>query len=186
MSYPPLGSGEPDPSSAGDQPRYGAYGPTPPGGDSSAQAPPPYGQQPQGVPPYGQQPPYGQPSGAPSYGPPGLPPYNQQSGAPGYGAGGVPPYGGPPAYGPGQGDTSKDWMGVAALVLGIIGFCCGPAALAGLVFGILGTQAAANGQATNGGTAKAGLIVSIVAVVLVAGSLILQFTGVISNPFGDF
>ena len=87
--------------------------------------------------------------------------------------GGTPP---PPPPGGVPGAASqypKNWMGIAALIAGIVGFlliCCGgfgflPAA-AGVVFGILGRKAAQEGEANNAGMAMAGLILGGVSLLL--------------------
>ena len=59
-------------------------------------------------------------------------------------------------------------MGIASLVLGIVGLlgCCTlvPSILA-LVFGVIGRKKAAQGLATNGGMATAGMILGIVGIV---------------------
>lgn len=70
--------------------------------------------------------------------------------------------GGYPVPGPQNG------MGIASLVLGIVGLlgCCTlvPSILA-LVFGIIGRKKVAQGVATNGGMATAGMILGIVGIV---------------------
>jgi hypothetical protein len=69
------------------------------------------------------------------------------------------------------GNTSKNWMGITALILGIVGIpmacCCGLGILlggGGIALGILGKKAAAAGEASNSGMAKVGFILGIVAV----------------------
>lgn len=124
--------------------------PYPPAYDPYAQ---PYGQQ-----PYGQQPTSGQPYSPQPYG------YTVPAGV-GYGA--------PPS-------TQNNTPGLLAMIFGILsiplGFCCGllsvPAAIAGIVLGIIGIRKAAEGQASNRGMAIAGaicggvgILVSILAVV---------------------
>lgn len=93
--------------------------------------------------------------------PPPPPPPPPGMGQPPYpGAGGVP-------AGP------KNWMGILGIIASILGVvlaCCGifgliPAA-AGLVFGLLGRNAADAGEATNRGLAQAAFITGIVAVAL--------------------
>lgn len=125
----------------------------------------PYGQQPgqgpyaQGA--YGQQPPpYGQPAyGQPAYGQAGY-------GAPGYGAG-----------------TQKNNLGVWALVLGIVGFCCGPVSIAAIVLGRQSQAAADRGEATNRGQGTAGFVLGVIAACLWALSLILRATGTLTYDF---
>lgn len=87
--------------------------------------------------------------------------------------GGTPP---PPPGGPVPGAPSpfpKNWMGITALIAGIVGFlliCCGGLGflpgVGGVVLGILGRKAAQEGEANNGGMATAGLILGGVAVLL--------------------
>ncbi|TDB99485.1 DUF4190 domain-containing protein [Micromonospora fluostatini] len=149
-----------------------------PGQDPYGQQPSsgqPYGQQPTSGQPYGQQPTSGQPYGQQPYGqpdpyapPPQAPygqpdPYGQQ---PGYGAPTYPNAGYPqPA---GQNNT----LGLLAMILGIASIplaCCYmgiPLGIAGLVLGFLGKQKADQGQAANGGQAKAGLICGGIGIVL--------------------
>ncbi|RII09613.1 hypothetical protein DSC45_30405 [Streptomyces sp. YIM 130001] len=120
-----------------------------------AAGPPPYGQ--------GHPPPYGHPH---PYGRGHPQPYGQ----PGY------PYQGPPGYGyahpgrPGPGWPSippppGNGLGTTSLVLGIIaavGFVLWPLAIVlgvlSLIFGSIGRQKAARGEANNGGQALAGII----------------------------
>ncbi|MEV6671502.1 hypothetical protein [Streptomyces sp. NPDC051162] len=119
----------------------------------------PYGQMPYGpAAPYGQQPPYG-------YAPPGS-------------------YGYPVGpYGPGwqqPAPAAGNSLGVAALVLGIIGTVLSPTVFLGVVLGILaiifggiGRSKVSNGEADNGGQSLAGLILGGVG--LVASVLMLIF-----------
>ncbi|GGR44799.1 DUF4190 domain-containing protein [Streptomyces netropsis] len=143
--------------------------PTGPGTPSAYPGGAPYGQAPYAPPgypqspvqTYGQQPPYGQP-------PYGQPPYGQGD------------YGYPPAAVYGQGwqtprMTPNNGLGVAALVLGIIGtvlcwtlvisFICGVLAI---VFGAIGRGKVRTGEATNSGQALAGLILGGAALVATA------------------
>jgi uncharacterized membrane protein len=59
-------------------------------------------------------------------------------------------------------------MGVASLVLGIIGLLFAGVILGvlAIIFGNIGMNRAKRGEATNGGMAKAGLILGIIGVVL--------------------
>lgn len=50
-------------------------------------------------------------------------------------------------------DTSRNWLGIAALVLGIVG-----GSVLALVFAMLGLRAVENGKATNRGLSLAGLV----------------------------
>lgn len=67
----------------------------------------------------------------------------------------------------GQLDTSRNWMGIVALVSGIVGFV-----IAAIVFGILGLSAAKNRKATNRGTAKLGIILACVWAVVQIGVIV--------------
>ncbi|MFY1704291.1 hypothetical protein ACN28G_21585 [Micromonospora sp. WMMA1923] len=146
-----------------------------PGQDPYGQQPSsgqPYGQQPTSGQPYGQQPTSGQPYGQQPdpYAPPPQAPYGQQD-----------PYGQQPPYGPGpthpnagypQPSGQNNTLGLIAMILGIASIplaCCYlgiPLGIAGLVTGFLGKQKADQGQASNGGQAKTGLICGGVGVVL--------------------
>jgi hypothetical protein len=64
-------------------------------------------------------------------------------------------------------------MGVAALVLGIAGFVVGPASILAIVFGRIGLNRAARGEATNRGVAQAGFVLGIITLVLWILGLIL-------------
>lgn len=127
--------------------------------------PNPYGPQSSGDQPgWGGQQPYGQqPYGQPGYG-------QQPYGQPGYGQ--YPGYGYPAS-------TAKNSLGTWALVTGILGLCCGFAGIVAIVLGKQSQEAAARGEATNGGVGRAGYILGIVAVALWALSLVLRFTGVV-------
>ena len=127
--------------------------------DPVGHTPGPYGAQPPGpYPPAGYGGPYG---GVPA----------------GYGYG----HQGPAAHGYGYGmpfHRPNNGLGVAALVLGIVGtvlfFTTILAAILGvlaLIFGIVGRIRASKGEATNGGQALAGLILGIVAILVSIGVL---------------
>ena len=63
----------------------------------------------------------------------------------------------------------QNGMGTAALVLSILGIVgCIPfiGSILGIIFGRIGMKNAAEGRATNGGAAKSGFIIGIVALVL--------------------
>lgn len=157
-----------------------APGPTgfgPPAADVPAPPIAPNGPGP-GVPPAGAQYGYPAPPGG-QYGYPAPPaaPY-------GGGYAGYPGYGGQPAWGP----APANGLGVAALVLGIIGvvaFCMwGLGVILGilaLIFGIVGRGRAKRGEATNGGMALAGIILGSVAVVISAAFLGLMIWGIASG-----
>ncbi|MDG4783759.1 hypothetical protein O7614_29310 [Micromonospora sp. WMMD961] len=150
--------------------------------DPTAPQPPqnPYGQPPAA--PYGQQPTSGQPYGQPQ---PYQDPYGQQQ----------PQYGGGPAYpnaGYPQGQGQNNTLGLVAMILGIASIplaCCPllgiPVGIGGAVTGYLGRQKAAQGQASNAGQAKAGLICGAVGVALGIISVILSVAlnvGLPTNP----
>ncbi|TDB71999.1 DUF4190 domain-containing protein [Micromonospora sp. KC721] len=148
--------------------------PGPPGQD-------PYGQQPPHD-PYGQQPPhdpYGQPApGQPAdpYAQPPQAPYGQPAPGQPYGQPADPhaqPYGPPthPGAGYPQPAGQQNTLGLVSMILGIVSIpmlCCFslgiPLGIAAVVTGWMGRQKAAQGLASNGGQAKAGLICGAVAV----------------------
>ncbi|MEU3755226.1 hypothetical protein AB0H17_21015 [Streptomyces olivoreticuli] len=166
-AFPPAGSAVPPVPQA----------PTGPGTPSAYPAGP-YGQQPYGQAPYGRP---GQAQGAGWY---PQTAYGQQ---PPYGQGPYAPpgsYGYPAApYGPGwqhPGPAAGNGLGVAALVLGIIGTVLSPTVFLGVILGILaivfggiGRTKVSSGEADNGGQTLAGLILGGVA--LVASVLMLIF-----------
>ncbi|WP_406072777.1 DUF4190 domain-containing protein [Micromonospora sp. NBC_01638] len=152
----------------------------------------PYGQQPNQDPtapqppaaPYGQQPqdPYAAPQAPYGQQPPHQDPYAQQQ------AGGGPTYpnaGYPPAPGQGQNNT----LGLVSMILGIASIpllCCLylgiPVGIAGVVTGYLARQKVAQGQASNAGQAKAGLICGAVGVVLGILLLIVSIVAQVKLP----
>ena len=97
--------------------------------------------------------------------PPPLPPeaYPTYTGGQGYEYGG---YGAPPV-------RRRNGMGVAALVLGIVGFVLGPCSILAIVFGRIGLNRVARGEATNRGVAQAGFVLGIVTLLLWILGLIL-------------
>ena len=101
-----------------------------------------------------------------------MPPYSGGGGVPPYGGGGG-GIGGPAGSG---GGTQKNSLGVRALVLGILGFCCGPLSIVGFILGRNGMAAADRGEANNRGLAQAGMIISIVTFVLWIINLIYQIS----------
>lgn len=116
-----------------------------------------------------------------SYEPATLPP-RPETGA--YNAvsayGSAPAYGGPPVGA--ASSTSKNWMGLTSMILGIIG-----GGLLAIIFGVMGIRAANRGEATNKGQAVAGIVLTgawfvvgiIVAVIAVAAG---SFS---TGAFGD-
>lgn len=154
-----------------------------PGGEPPPSPPPPHyqppAQQQSPFPPPAQQPPYYQapPVHQPPYQPPAYP-------SAGYQAPAQSPYP-PPRPVPGQQNT----LGLLGLIFGILsipfGVCCGlfgtPAAVAGIVLGVLGMRKAAEGLASNRGMALAGVICggvgAVLAVVSFGLSLVTEVTG---------
>ncbi|MFF0151307.1 DUF4190 domain-containing protein [Micromonospora sp. NPDC005203] len=151
---------------------------------------PPYGQQPTSGQPYGQQDPYGAPqppygqqptSGQPYGQPPAYQdPYGQQQ----------PQYGSAPGYpnaGYPQAQGQNNTLGLVSMILGIAAIpllCCFslgiPVGIAAVVTGYLARKKVAQGQASNAGQAKAGLICGAVAVglgiVVIIVSVVAQVT----------
>ncbi|RLP95620.1 DUF4190 domain-containing protein, partial [Micromonospora sp. BL4] len=139
----------------------------------------PYGQQPTSGQPYGQQPTSGQPYGQQQ---PYQDPYGQQQ---------QPPYGAPayPNAGYPQQQGQNNTLGLVSMILGIAAIpllCCFylgiPLGIAAVVTGYLGRQKAAQGQASNAGQAKAGLICGAVAVGLGILLIILSVVAQVSLP----
>ena len=170
---------EPDqPYAAPDQPYAAPYPPTheqPAYPGYGAPADPAFG--PTQDPSYGQQP-YPQPPYAQSgYPPPGY-------GQPGYGQVGY-----PPAFGAGQ-IAPRNGIGTAALVLGILAvvFCWTfwggvVMGILAIIFGGVGLGRANRGEASNRGSALAGLVLGIVALALL---VLLAIVGIAaySTTFG--
>lgn len=125
----------------------------------------PYGGQAGSQPPSPQQPGYGSPQQQPGYGSP------QQA----YGQPGMPPQM-PPAYTAAPVAQPSNGMGVAALVLGILGLTTGwiPGvnyvtwimSLLAIIFGGIGISKANKGEATNKGMAITGLVLGCIAFAL--------------------
>lgn len=102
-----------------------------------------------------------------------------------------PPPGSPPppgapqgwtAYPPGYGQAKQNGLGVAALVLGILGLLSSVFLIGGVlgalavVFGFIGRGKAKRGEADNGGVALAGIItgaLGVLVAILVVGSIAL-------------
>jgi hypothetical protein len=97
--------------------------------------------------------------------PPPLPPeaYPTYSGGHGYDYG---EFGAPPV-------RRNNNMGTAALVLGIAGFLIGPCSILAIIFGRIGLNRVARGEATNRGVAQAGFVLGIVTLILWILGLIL-------------
>lgn len=180
MSHPP------QPPVPDDEPRFGARLPE---GQVPPQQPP--AGPPQDEPRYGVRLPEGERGPVPPATPAGWPagaqhnPYGDQQPNP-YGTpvpnpyGGQQPFGGPSPYA--VNPTERNSLAVWSLVLGILGFCCGPTSIVGLILGVQARKAAAQGRANNGGLAQAGFVVSIVALVAWLVYLVWsQATGF--NPF---
>lgn len=178
-----------------EEPRYGVRQDGPPQyGQYGQEGPPQYGQQ--GAPQYGQQdgpPQYGQQDPSAPYGQPGSGPYGGQApyGQPGpIGSSGAPaqqpytgqgyqqPYGG--QYGQtqqyGYGAQPRNGMGLAALIIAIVGLLFAWIPFIGLfglvlgvvalVLGIMGVRRASRGEATNRGVAVSGIVISVIVILL--------------------
>ncbi|MFF0815289.1 DUF4190 domain-containing protein [Rhodococcus sp. NPDC003318] len=139
--------------------------------------------------PEGQQPQYGPPGSSPQYGPPGSSPQypGGQQPYPGqqYPYPGAPQYPGgyPPAAPPSNG------VGIAALILGVLGLLAVWTIVGGIVLGVLAVILGIMGRsryrkrlATNGGVSLAGIILGVLAVVV---SVVLVVVGIgIFNTIG--
>jgi hypothetical protein len=88
-----------------------------------------------------------------------------------------PPEGGAPN---GPADSSRNWLGLTAFILSVLG-----GGLIAIVLGHLGLRAAARGKATNHETALAGTILGYVGVVILCGALVA--TGALAGvlPWGS-
>ncbi|MFC4018150.1 DUF4190 domain-containing protein [Micromonospora sp. GCM10011542] len=185
--------GNPGQDPYGQQPNQDPTAPQPPHDPYAPPPAAPYGQQPTSGQPYGQpqdpyaapQNPYGQqPTSGQPYGQqqPYQDPYGQQQ----------QPYGGAPTYpnaGYPQQQGQNNTLGLVSMILGIASIplvCCFflgiPVGIAAVVTGWLGRQKAAQGQASNAGQAKAGLICGAVAVVLGILLIILNIAANVSLP----
>ncbi|MCO1599523.1 DUF4190 domain-containing protein [Micromonospora sp. RHAY321] len=183
--------GNPGQDPYGQQPNQDPTAPQPPHDPYAPPPAAPYGQQPTSGQPYGQQPqdpyaapqnPYGQqpPAGQP-YGQqqPYQDPYGQQQQQPPYGA---PTY---PNAGYPQQQGQNNTLGLVSMILGIASIplvCCLylgiPVGIAGVVTGYLARQKVAQGQASNAGQAKAGLICGAVGAGL---GILLIIVGIVAN-----
>ena len=107
----------------------------------------------------------------PSYGTPPPPP--------------PPAYTAPPAYGgaPMAYAAPQNGQGTTALVTGILGLlCCGILSIVAIITGRKGMQLADSGQATNRGSAQAGMILGWIGVALwVVGLIVAVTTGSFSG-----
>ncbi|MEO6821173.1 MAG: DUF4190 domain-containing protein [Candidatus Nanopelagicales bacterium] len=108
--------------------------------------------------------------------------------APEYGQPPAPGYGQAPAYAAPGYAAPQNGQGTAALVTGILGLlCCGLLSIVAIITGMKGQKLAAQGLATNGGSAKAGLILGWVGVGLwivgTAAWIFLFATGSYSGNF---
>lgn len=119
--------------------------------------------------PFASPPPEGRPV-PPAYGsPPGEgPSYGQQQHGEQYGQ----QYGQPPYGTAGQPRAARNGIGIAALVMGILGLITswlvfgGLLGLVAVVLGVIGRSRAKRGEATNGGVALAGIITGVLAIAL--------------------
>ncbi|MET8350948.1 MULTISPECIES: DUF4190 domain-containing protein [unclassified Micromonospora] len=178
--------GNPGQDPYGQQPNQDPTAPQPPHDPYAPPPAAPYGQQPQN--PYGQQPaaPYGQqPTSGQPYGQqqPYQDPYGQQQQQPPYG---TPTY---PNAGYPQQQGQNNTLGLVSMILGIASIpllCCFylgiPLGIAGVVTGYLARQKVAQGQASNAGQAKAGLICGAVAVGLGILLIILSVVAQVNLP----
>lgn len=151
------------------------YAPPPAGAPNPYAAPPVAAPGPYGPPPAAAPSPYGPPPAAP-----GIP---AQPGA--YPAGGyqVPPQ---PAY---RRAGQPNSFGLIGMILGIVSIpmvvCCGPLGLimgvAAVVLGVIGMRKAAQGVATNRGMALAGVICGAVGTVAAVGSVVLTLVSMASG-----
>lgn len=116
--------------------------------------------------------------------PPPPPPQTADYGAPAaYQAPGYPAAAGAMPTSPQNG------MGIASLVLGILGLvCCGSLlmSVAALILGVMGRKKAQQGLATNGGMATAGMILGIVGVALSILALITWAIGGFNSEFSTY
>lgn len=116
----------------------------------------------------GGQQPYPDPYGGTGY----QQPYSEQPSP--YGAPGAPtPYPGQFGYGPyGYGGmpsdpTEKNWMGITALVLGVLSLCCSLlTGVPAVIFGVLGIQEANQGRADNKALSIAGIALAVAFTIL--------------------
>lgn len=100
--------------------------------------------------------PYGQPTPYPA------PP------ATGYTAHGGTPSGVQPPVGYLSGAVASNQIATWALILAILGLCCGLLSIGGFVLSLQAKQAVAQGRANNGGIATAAMVISVVTFVLSA------------------
>ncbi len=144
---------EPDPYAA---PPEGAVPPPPP--PAYEPPPPPLPPPPAYAPPPAEPPPaYAPPPAAPPPASDQPPAYGAP--APGYGQPQAPGYGQVPAYAAPAYAAPQNGQGTTSLVTGILGLlCCGLLSIVAVITGMKGQKLAAQGLATNGGSAKAGLI----------------------------
>ncbi|NYI41564.1 hypothetical protein [Demequina lutea] len=88
----------------------------------------------------------------------------------------------------GPNPTAKNWMGIVALIVGILGIllaCCWGSgilfAVGAVVLGMLGKKAVLSGEANNRGLANVGFILGIVGVALSIVVIILSILGIASG-----
>jgi hypothetical protein len=86
--------------------------------------------------------------------------------------------------------TGRNGMGTAALVLGILSivtcwlwYVGGILAILAIVFGVIGRQRAARGEASNRGSATAGLVTGVVGLVAVV-AIVIAAVAFLNSPTG--
>ncbi|WP_410811909.1 DUF4190 domain-containing protein [Micromonospora sp. 067-2] len=186
--------GNPGQDPYGQQPNQDPTAPQPPHDPYAPPPAAPYGQQPTPGQPYGQQPqdPYAAPQNPYGQQPPAGQPYGQQQPYQDpYGQQQPPPYGAPayPNAGYPQQQGQNNTLGLVSLILGIASIplaCCFflgiPVGIAGVVTGYLARQKVAQGQASNAGQAKAGLICGAVGVGLGILAVVLSIVANVNLP----
>lgn len=94
----------------------------------------------------------------------------------------------PPPMGMAMGDTSKNSLGVWALVLGILSLvCCGlVAGVPAIILGNMSKKAGAEGTATNGNLGNVGFILGIVGTALTTIGWILWFVLVVATSNSNY
>lgn len=122
------------------------------------------------------------------YDPSGSAPPPPGQGQPSYGSdSGQPPQAPPPAPGgaPQGGSDKAKIMAIISIVLGVIGLCCCPSAIVGLVLGFL-SKKEYDERGESATLAVIGIAISGIMLALAILSLILQWAGVIDIYSFDF